>query len=125
MADRCRRPRGAVWDWGLAAGCVKRCTPTIARWPTTTRDGARRVFVHLCSAAQWTAITGEVPPPTSVDRDTYVEAGLLLVRLLRRRRAGPRTVQDLVERQERRQKLGTKEDPFVPIDPKTVVTIGG
>ena len=39
-------------------------------------DGARRVFVHLCSAAQWTAITGEVPPPTSVDRDTYVEAGL-------------------------------------------------
>ena len=30
--------------------------------------GARRVFVHLCSAAQWTAITGEVPPPTPVDR---------------------------------------------------------
>jgi len=37
---------------------------------------ARRVFVHLCSAAQWTAITGEVPPPTPVDRDAYVQAGL-------------------------------------------------
>ena len=39
-------------------------------------SGARRVFVHLCSAAQWTAITGEVPPSTPVDRDAYVEAGL-------------------------------------------------
>ena len=39
-------------------------------------SGARRVFVHLCSAAQWTAITGEVPPPTPVDRDAYVRAGL-------------------------------------------------
>ena len=39
-------------------------------------SGARRVFVHLCSAAQWAAITGEVPPPTPVDRDAYVSAGL-------------------------------------------------
>jgi hypothetical protein len=39
-------------------------------------SGARRVFVHLCSAAQWTAITGELPPPTPVDRDAYVDEGL-------------------------------------------------
>lgn len=25
---------------------------------------------------QWTAVTGEVPPPTTVDRDAYVQAGL-------------------------------------------------
>lgn len=35
-----------------------------------------RVFVHLCSAAQWSAITGETPPPTPVDRETYVHRGL-------------------------------------------------
>jgi hypothetical protein len=41
-------------------------------------DPARsaRVFVHLCSATQWTAITGETPPPTPVDREAYVRAGL-------------------------------------------------
>ena len=37
---------------------------------------AGRVFVHLCSAAQWTAITGEIPPPTPIDREAYVKAGL-------------------------------------------------
>ncbi len=35
-----------------------------------------RDFVHLCSAAQWTAITREVPPPSPVDRDACVEHGL-------------------------------------------------
>lgn len=39
-------------------------------------DTASRVFVHLCSAAQWTAITGEVRPRRRSDRDAYVEAGL-------------------------------------------------
>jgi hypothetical protein len=34
------------------------------------------VFVHLCSAEQWTAITGEIAPPTPIDRETYVQYGL-------------------------------------------------
>jgi len=34
-----------------------------------------RVFVHLCSAAQWTAITCEVAPPTPIDREVYVQHG--------------------------------------------------
>ncbi|WP_199241536.1 hypothetical protein [Serinibacter arcticus] len=37
-----------------------------------------RVFVHLCSAEQWTAITGEAPPPSHNDRETYVHLNLPL-----------------------------------------------
>jgi hypothetical protein len=35
-----------------------------------------RVFVHLCSASQWRAITGEEPPVTPVSARAYTEAGL-------------------------------------------------
>lgn len=88
-------------------------------------SGARRVFVHLCSAAQWTAITGEVPPPTPVDRDAYVDAGLPWFDYYDADAQGfaPSTILSKVERVGK--KLGTEEDPFVPVDPKTVVTIGG
>lgn len=88
-------------------------------------DGARRVFVHLCSAAQWTAITGEVPPSTSVDRDAYVEAGLPWFDYYEAdaQDLAPSTILSNVKSVGK--KLGTKEDPFVPVDPKTVVTIGG
>ncbi len=88
-------------------------------------DGARRVFVHLCSAAQWTAITGEVPPSTPVDRDAYVEAGLPWFDYYDAdaQDLSPSKILSNVESVGR--KLGTKEDPFVPIDPKTVVAIGG
>ncbi|MCB0932442.1 MAG: hypothetical protein KDB71_11150 [Mycobacterium sp.] len=88
-------------------------------------DGARRVFVHLCSAAQWTAITGEVPPPTSVDRDTYVEAGLPWFDYYDADAQDLAPSKILSNVKSVGKKLGTKEDPFVPIDPKTVVTIGG
>lgn len=82
-----------------------------------------RVFVHLCSAAQWMAITGEVPPPTPVDRDAYVRAGLpwfdyfdvdatdltpsdALARV--------KTVGDV---------LSDQENAVIPVDPATVVTL--
>jgi hypothetical protein len=39
-------------------------------------DRSWRVFVHLCSAAQWAAITGELPPASPVDRDAYTSYGL-------------------------------------------------
>lgn len=42
-------------------------------WQTTP---AARCWVHLVSAAQWRAVTGEVPPPTPVSVDDYVQAGL-------------------------------------------------
>jgi len=35
-----------------------------------------RVFVHLCSASQWRAITGEEPPVTPASARAYTEAGL-------------------------------------------------
>lgn len=84
-----------------------------------------RVFVHLCSAAQWSAITGEVPPPTPVDRETYIEHGLPWFDYYDADRedlapsdtlGSIRTVGDV---------LATDEPPFVPIDPGTVIQLKG
>lgn len=72
----CPPPAGAAM--GLGAG--GRMTQAVYEDDRPVGDydesGAQRVFVHLCPAAQWTAITGEVPPPTPVDREWYVRAGL-------------------------------------------------
>lgn len=88
-------------------------------------DGARRVFVHLCSAAHWTAITGEVPPPTPVDRDAYVDAGLPWFDYYDADARDLAASKILANVKSVGKKLGNEEDPFVPVDPKTVVTIGG
>ena len=87
-------------------------------------SGALRVFVHLCSAAQWTAITGEVPPSTPVDRDAYVDAGLPWFDYYDAdaNDLAPSVILAKVESVGK--KLGAKEDPFVPVDPKTVITLG-
>ncbi|GGS78002.1 hypothetical protein [Streptomyces violaceus] len=37
---------------------------------------AGRVFVHLVTPPEWRRITGEVPPPSPVDRAAYTRAGL-------------------------------------------------
>ncbi|MEU9243569.1 hypothetical protein [Streptomyces sp. NPDC048385] len=37
---------------------------------------AGRVFVHLVTPPQWQRVTGEVPPPSPVDRAAYTRAGL-------------------------------------------------
>jgi hypothetical protein len=86
---------------------------------------ARRVFVHLCSAAQWTSITGEVPPPTPVDRDAYVRAGLPWFDFYHAdaRDLAPSEIFEQVESVGK--KLGAKEDSFVPVDPGTVIALGG
>ncbi|VDR40305.1 Uncharacterised protein [Tsukamurella paurometabola] len=69
-------PTGA--PMGLGAGGRMRQEVYADRRSSADYDAARtwRVFVHLCSASQWTAITGEVPPPSPVDREVYVQAGL-------------------------------------------------
>lgn len=86
-------------------------------------DRSWRVFVHLCSAAQWTAITGELPPPTPIDRETYVEYGLPWFDYYdadhddiaaSKKLAKVKPVGDL---------LGTDDQPFTPVDPSTVVTV--
>ena len=84
---------------------------------------AQRVFVHLCSAAQWTAITGEVPPPTPVDREWYVRAGLPWFDYYdadaqdlapSAKLAGVRPVGEV---------LNGDSEPFIPIHPDSVVTL--
>jgi hypothetical protein len=86
-------------------------------------DRSWRVFVHLCSAAQWTAITGEAAPATPVDREAYVRAGLPWFDYYdadstdvpaSETLSGVKTVGEV---------LGGDESPFTPIDPGTVVTL--
>jgi hypothetical protein len=89
------------------------------------QSGARRVFVHLCSAAQWTAITGEVPPPTPVDRDAYVRAGLPWFDFYNADARDLAPSEILTQVKTVGKKLGTQDDPFFPVDLGTVITLGG
>lgn len=86
--------------------------------------GAQRVFVHLCSAAQWAAITGEVPPPTPVDRDAYVSAGLPWFDYYDADAQDLAPSQILAKVKTVGEKLGGEDASFVPVDPKTVITLG-
>ena len=85
--------------------------------------GARRVFVHLCSAAQWTAITGEVPPPTPIGRDAYVNAGLPWFDYFDADTRDLAPSQTLANVTSVGKKLGVDDDPFVPADPDTVIAL--
>ena len=89
------------------------------------QSGARRVFVHLCSAAQWTAITGEVPPPTPVDRDAYVRAGLPWFDFYDADARDLAASEILAKVKSVGEKLGAEEDPFVPVNPNNVIKLGG
>lgn len=84
-----------------------------------------RVFVHLCSAAQWTAITGEVPPPTPVDRDAYVQAGLPWFDYFDVDAADLTPSHNLAQVKTVGNVLGEDANAFVPVDPATVVTLKG
>lgn len=86
-------------------------------------DRSWRVFVHLCSAAQWTAITGEVAPPTPVDRDTYVEYGLPWFDYYDADRDDLAASQKLARVKTVDDVLGNDEQPFPPVDPDTVITL--
>jgi len=113
-------------DMGLGAGGRMRQEVYVDDRPLADYDegGARRVFVHLCSAAQWTAITGEVPPATPVDRDAYVSAGLPWFDYydVDAQDLGPSQI--LAKVKTIGEELGGDEDSFEPVDPKTVVTLG-
>ncbi|KUI32554.1 hypothetical protein AU196_16340 [Mycobacterium sp. IS-1742] len=114
-------------DMGLGAGGRMRQEVYADDRPLADYDesGARRVFVHLCSAAQWTAITGEVPPPTPVDRDEYVRAGLPWFDFYDADARDLAPSDTLSRVKSVGEKLGTDDNPFVPVDPNTVITIGG
>jgi hypothetical protein len=114
-------------DMGLGAG--GRMRQEVYADDRTLADydesGALRVFVHLCSAAQWTAITGEVPPPTPVDRDAYVQAGLPWFDFYNADARDLVPSEVLARVKTVGKKLGAEEDPFVPVDPGTVIALGG
>ena len=118
-------PAGA--SMGLGAGGRMRQEVYADDRPLADYDqsGARRVFVHLCSAAQWTAITGEVPPPTPVDRDAYVRAGLPWFDFYDADARDLEPSEILTQVKTVGEKLGAEEDPFVAVDPGTVITLGG
>ena len=86
--------------------------------------GARRVFVHLCSAAQWSAITGEVPPPTPIGRDAYVNAGLPWFDYFDADARDLTPSQTFADVTSVGKKFGVDDDPFVPVNPDTVIALG-
>ncbi len=120
-------PLGAVGSpaMGLGAGGRMRQEVYTDDSPLSDYDEDRswRVFVHLCSAAQWTAITGEAPPPTPIDREAYVRSGLPWYDYYDADHddlaAGQalRTVRTVGE------VLGDDDEPFTPVSPQTVVTL--
>lgn len=87
-------------------------------------SASQRVFVHLCSAALWTAITGEVPPATPVDRDAYVRADLPWFDYYDADTEDLAASTTLAKVKTVGEKLGAKDNPFVPVDPKTVFELG-
>lgn len=112
-------------DMGLGAGGRMRQEVYTDDRPLEDYDPERscRVFVHLCSAAQWAAITGEVPPATPIDREAYVRAGLPWFDYYdadasdlpaSSSLAGVATVGGI---------LGGDDQPFTPVDPTTVITL--
>ncbi|MED5815505.1 hypothetical protein VST63_24360 [Mycolicibacterium sp. 050232] len=112
---------------GLGAGGRMRQEVYADDRPLSDYDEDRcwRVFVHLCSAAQWTAITGEVPPPSPVDRDAYVEAGLPWFDYYdadARDLTAPGVLTNVKSVGEW---FGVSEKPFVAVDPEKVVTLKG
>ncbi|WP_166902409.1 hypothetical protein [Mycobacterium sp. DL440] len=112
---------------GLGAGGRMRQEVYADDRPLSDYDesSAPRVFVHLCSAAQWTAITGELPPPTPIDREAYVRAGLPWFDFYHADASDLAPSEALARVKSVGKMLGTEENPFVPVDQATVITLGG
>ncbi len=81
--------------------------------------------MHLCSAAQWSAITREVPPPTPVDRDAYVHAGLPWFDYYDADAADLAPTDVMTRVKSVGEQLGNEDKPFVAVDPNAVVTLKG
>ncbi len=114
-------------EMGLGAGGRMRQEIYTDERPLRDYDADRsaRVFVHLCSATEWTAITGEVAPPTPVDREAYVRAGLPWFDYYDNERtdiAAPRTLAKVKTVDE---VLGINDGPFSPVNPQDVIVMKG
>lgn len=62
---------------GLGAGgrMTQKIYPDPYGWDTWDEDNDARVFVHITNSEMWREITGEPPPPTPIDVETYVAHG--------------------------------------------------
>lgn len=119
-------PAGAVdAAMGLGAGGRMRQEIYVDARPLSDYDEGRswRVFVHLCSAAQWTAITGEVPPPTPIDREAYVQHGFPWFDYYDADRADLAASETLGRVKSLGTVLGETEPPFTPVQPWAVVKL--
>ena len=119
-------PAGAVdFAMGLGAGGRMRQEIYVDERPISDYEEERswRVFVHLCSAAQWTAITGEVPPPTPIDREAYVQHGFPWFDYYDADRDDLAASETLERVKSLGTVLGEAEPPFTPVQPWTVVTL--
>ncbi len=88
-------------------------------------DRSWRVFAHLCSAAQWTAITGEAAPATPVDREAYVRAGLPWFDYYDADSTGVPAPEALAGVKTVGEVLGGGDAPFTSTDPGTVIALKG
>ncbi len=111
---------------GLGAGGRMRQEVYTDTRPLSDYDqsAALRVFVHLCSAEQWIDITGEMPPPTPVDREAYMDAGLPWFDYYNADEADVLAAEILSKVKSVGKALGFKDDPFEPVDPGKVVKLG-
>lgn len=121
--DCCPAPSA---DMGLGAGGRMRQEVYADDRPLTDYDQseAPRVFVHLCSAAQWTAITGELPPSTPANRDAYVEAGLPWFDYYDADARDLAASEILTNVRSVGSVLGIEGGPFAAVDPKSVIVLG-
>lgn len=110
---------------GLGAGGMMRQEIYADERKLADYDAGRdwRVFVHLCSAQQWTLITGEVPPPSPVDRETYVRFGLPWFDYYDADAKDIKASKKLAKVNTVDEVLGVEKVPFTPVDPKTVITL--
>lgn len=114
-----------VGSMGLGAGGQMRQEIYEDERGLTDYDGERpwRVFVHLCSAAQWTAITGETPPPTPVDRESYVEFGLPWFDYYDADREDVTASEALAKVKATGAVLGHEEVPYAHVAPASVIKL--
>ncbi|MEY4174582.1 MAG: hypothetical protein RI900_1747 [Actinomycetota bacterium] len=61
---------------GLGGRISQKIYPDTFRAEDWRSEPTARVWVHLVSAAEWRACTGEAPPPTPVTVESYIEEGL-------------------------------------------------
>lgn len=110
---------------GLGAGGRMRQEIYTDQRPTSDYDESRswQVFVHLCSAAQWTAITGEVPPPTPIGREAYVRHRLPWFDYYDADRDDLAASEALGRVRSVGQVLGETEPPFTPVEPFTTIQL--